>query len=325
MNPISTCRVLRLAAVFLAVPLIAHPGHEEPDTPVPAEPMLLAQATPSNAVSSSATAVGNRVHMTIEADRRLVVSNGWPDHEPGQFPRRGNPNRLAEQRHRFEMPAKPVAAEKPTPTGKAWFGVAVNGVPFEAGTNEYWGRDWNYEAIHGSINLGLDEHRAHVQPTGAYHYHGLPSGLIERLGGDAVKMVLLGWAADGFPIYTSHAHADAKVASSPLKRMKSSYKLKAGTRAGNPEGPGGRFDGAFTTDYEYVAGSGDLDECNGRMGVTPEFPEGTYYYCVTEEFPFVSRMWRGTADPSFMKGGRGMGSPGGRRGPPGRGRPPGSF
>src|SRR5262249_28293836 len=55
---------------------------------------------------------------------------------------------------------------------------------------------------------------------------------------------------------------------------------------------------------------GDLDECNGRFGVTPEFPEGIYHYYVTEEFPFVGRMWRGTPDPSFSKG------PGGpRRGP----------
>ena len=29
--------------------------------------------------------------------------------------------------------------------------------------------------------------------------------------------------------------------------------------------------GAFTQDYEYIAGSGDLDECNGRFGVTLNF------------------------------------------------------
>jgi YHYH protein len=263
--------------------------------------------------------------MTIEGDRRVMTANGWPDHEPGQFPRRGNPNRLAEQRHRFEIPLKPEVAVKPTPTGKAWFGVAVNGVPFEAGTNEYWGDGWNYEAIHGSINLGLDEHRAHVQPSGAYHYHGLPVGLIARLGGDGGKMLLLGWAADGFPIYTDHAHATAQDAASPLKRMQSSYRLREGARPERPSGPGGTYDGAFTADYEYKSGSGDLDECNGRTGVTPEFPGGTYYYCVTEAFPFVARSWRGTPDRTFMKGGPGMGPPGGRRGPPGRRPQPGPF
>ena len=51
--------------------------------------------------------------------------------------------------------------------------------------------------------------------------------------------------------------------------------------------------GAFTQDYEYVEGLGDLDECNGRFGVTPEFPEGIYYYVVTDDFPFFTRCLKG--------------------------------
>ena len=51
--------------------------------------------------------------------------------------------------------------------------------------------------------------------------------------------------------------------------------------------------GAFTQDYEYVEGLGDLDECNGRIGVTPEFPEGIYYYVVTDDFPFFTRCLKG--------------------------------
>ena len=47
--------------------------------------------------------------------------------------------------------------------------------------------------------------------------------------------------------------------------------------------------GAFTQDWEYVEGLGDLDECNGRVGVTPEFPEGIYHYYANDTFPFVSR------------------------------------
>ena len=62
----------------------------------------------------------------------------------------------------------------------------------------------------------------------------------------------------------------------------------------NARRPGGKYDGTFTADYEYVAGSGDLDECNGRFGVTPEYPQGIYYYCITEEFPQLARQWRGT-------------------------------
>ena len=273
-------------------------------------------------VASDTTAP--RVSVVERDGRRIIESNGLPDHAPGEFPRRGNPNRIAPQQHHFEMPLKPEPGARPTPANRAWFGVAVNGVPFEAGTAEFWGRDWNYEAISGSLDLGLDEHRAHVQPTGAYHYHGPPTGLIAKLGGDERRMLLLGWAADGFPIYASRAHADAKDAASPLQQMRSSYRLKSGMRPGNPDGPGGKYDGAFTADHEFVEGSGDLDECNGRFGVTPEFPAGTYYYCVTEQFPFVARAWRGTPDRSFMKGGPGGGPPS-RRGPPGAGRPLGPF
>ncbi|HVJ87245.1 MAG TPA: YHYH protein, partial [Caulifigura sp.] len=163
---------------------------------------------------------------------------------------------------------------------------------------------------------------AHVQPTGAYHYHGLPTGLIDRLGGDADKMLLIGYAADGFPMYTSRAHKEASDANSPIVEMKSSYRLKAGTR---PDGPGGRYDGTFTRDFEFVAGAGDLDECNGRTGVTPENPEGTYYYALTKDYPFIPRMLKGEPDPSFeRKGPPPGGGPGGPGGPGrGRGRPPG--
>jgi hypothetical protein len=52
--------------------------------------------------------------------------------------------------------------------------------------------------------------------------------------------------------------------------------------------------GAFTQDYEYVAGSGDLDECNGRFDVTPEFPSGIYHYYATDTWPFLTRCWKGT-------------------------------
>jgi hypothetical protein len=52
--------------------------------------------------------------------------------------------------------------------------------------------------------------------------------------------------------------------------------------------------GSFVQDYEYVAGLGDLDQCNGRTGVTPEFPSGIYHYMITTTFPFVHRCVRGT-------------------------------
>jgi hypothetical protein len=39
--------------------------------------------------------------------------------------------------------------------------------------------------------------------------------------------------------------------------------------------------GEYIDDYEYVAGTGTLDEFNGRTVVTPDYPLGTYAYFIT--------------------------------------------
>jgi len=143
-------------------------------------------------------------------------------------------------------------------------------------------------------------------------------------------MVLVGWAADGLPYLLRVRPDRSKERSEPVEKLHSSYRLKKEKREG---GPGGKPDGTFTAGLRFVPEAGDLDECNGRFSVTPEFPEGTYAYHLTEEFPFVPRLWRGTPDPSFEKRGGpgggpgGPGRPGGGPGGPGRpprgGRPPG--
>jgi hypothetical protein len=263
--------------------------------------------------------VTNQVTISVEGDYRIVRANGIPDHTPGAFPNPHNPNRISPQTHLVRVPVNPKAGSRPTSSNGAWFGIALNGVPFEPGTAEFWSRDWKYEAMGGTMNLGLDDNLAHVQPTGAYHYHGLPHSLIANRGGDQSGMLQIGWAADGFPIYTNVGYTDPKDAKSGRKTVHASYQLKKGERPGSPNGPGGKYDGSFTADWEYVKGSGDLDECNGRFGVTPEYPQGTYHYYVTAEFPFLARLWNGTPDPSFQKGPGGPGGPGGPRGPGGPG------
>ena len=272
-----------------------------------------------------------QVILKEEGGWRILTSNGLANHATGAFPNANNPNEIAPQSYEFRMTLTPKVAAQAMPTHRAFFGVAVNGVPFEPGTAEFWQRDprsgWVAEAKSGQVNLGLDEHDAHVQPNGAYHYHGLPKGLISELGGeDGGKMLRLGWAADGFPIYASRGHQDPMDPTSPLVTMRTSYRLKAGQRPGGASGPGGNYDGYYTQDYEYVEGLGDLDECHGRFGVTPEHPKGVYHYYITDEFPYMSRFWKGEPDASFQK--QGGGPPGGgpprrgRRGGPGFGPPP---
>jgi hypothetical protein len=257
----------------------------------------------------------SKVEIVPRGDYRYITANGIPNHSHGQFPNRGNPNTISAQQYTFRMPLHPQINKEITALGMNPFGVALNGVPFDPGAAEWWNNDpnsgWQYEALSGKINLGMDANNAHVQPNGAYHYHGLPIGLIEKLG-DGKKMLLVGYAADGFPIYAQYGYADAKNAKSEIKKLGSSYHLKEGRR---PKDPGRTYDGTFIEDYVYIADSGDLDQCNGRFGVTPEDPDGTYHYFVTSEFPFIPRCFRGTPDDSFRRR-----SPG-PRGP--RGRPPG--
>jgi hypothetical protein len=196
----------------------------------------------------------------------------------------------------------------------------VNGVLFDPGAAEFWDDDpesgWQYEAKGGAIDLGLDANNAHVQPTGAYHYHGVPVALVKKLG-DRKQPTLIGYAADGFPVYGPLGFDDLNDIKSTTREMRTSYRLKQGTRG---SGPRGKYDGAFTEDYEYVVDAGDLDECNGRYGVTPEFPDGTYHYYITDEYPYIPRLLRGTPDASFRRGpGPGAGQPG--RGGAGKGGP----
>ena len=78
-----------------------------------------------------------------------------------------------------------------------------------------------------------------------------------------------------------------------VSELTSSYQLKEGARPNGADGPGGTYDGTFVQDYEYVAGSGDLDECNGRITVTPDFPDGTYAYFLTDDWPVIPRCVKG--------------------------------
>ena len=164
---------------------------------------------------------------------------------------------------------------------------------------------------------------ASTRPTcifGAYHYHGLPTQFIKASHAWG-KVFLIGYAADGFPIYGPWGYRDPHDVHSGIKTLQSSYRIKTGRRPNPPHGPGGRYDGEYAGDFEYVQKAGDLDQANGRYGVTPEYPHGTYYYVITETYPFIGRYFRGTPDPSFYKHPphRRLGRPGGS------GRGPGGF
>ncbi len=257
------------------------------DSVCPAQYFLTDGNAPANLPAVSLTARCEGAHL-------IVQTNSIPNHPTGEFPTRDNPNAIAPVQATYELPLNPAIATQPTYYRLGMlFGIALNGIPFDPIAAEFWNDDprsgWNVNPVKNR-DLGIDTSNAHVQPTGKYHYHAMPEGLLMVLNkGEAVT--LIGYAADGFPVYARYGYSQVKDASSAIKVIQSSYRLKSGTR---PNGPGGAYDGTYVEDYEYVSRSGDLDACNGRFGVTPEYPEGVYHYYVTDDFPYVPRCHIGT-------------------------------
>ena len=253
---------------------------------------------------------------------RILNGNGIPNHEVGTFPNQNNPNTISEQNVNETFTLCPIIVSE---TGRQLGGpagaiaFAINSVKFDPGTAGKCDDNgvcslargqgnWSIEALgHDTFDFGDDMNHAHVQPSGEYHYHGMPELLIDFLG-DNQGMTIVGWASDGFPVYARYGYSDPNDLNSSVVSLRTSYKLKAQPDENRPEtltsmigGPGQPtinpntpiLMGAFTQDFEYIEGSGDLDECNGRKGVTPEFPDGIYYYMVTDDFPYFSRCLKG--------------------------------
>lgn len=255
---------------------------------------------------------GTKTNVIIRGEYRVMTTNALPNHRTGSFPNSGNPNRISAQQRTYRFPIKPSY------TGEAnWIrepGVAVNGIKFEPGTAEVVqcesGENYRVEAIQDFIDLGLDFNHAHVQPTGAYHYHGAPTSLVEHVH-EEEDLVHIGFAMDGFLIYYSRSG-----------QYKPSYRLIDESREGtdcvysnphqrrNIDLANTQADGTYQADWEYVSGLGDLDACNGI------WIDDEYAYIVTDEYPYIGRCLMG----EYVE--RRPGPPPGGRRPPG-GRPPG--
>jgi len=238
----------------------------------------------------------NAVTITTDSNYRYIKSNGIPDHKTGDFPNNNNPNSIAAQEFSFQVSLKPRISNAPIQNGLSPFGIALNGVLLDPAAAEFWNNDfdsgWNYAALSGKLDLGFDYQNAHVQPGGTYHYHGISKAMTKNLDNNK-HSPLIGYAADGFPIYATYGEINGEI-----KKLTSSYRLKPGNRS---SGPGGKHDGTFVEDYEYVKGSGNLDQCNGRIGNTPEYPESTYYYVLTANFPNIPRCFMAKPDKSFSR------------------------
>jgi YHYH protein len=196
----------------------------------------------------------------------------------------------------------------------------------------YWNRD-------AYVNEGasFDPGYAHQQNTGVYHYHADPLGLRYLLGDHvdynataktfsedtntpAKHSPILGWVADGYPIYGPYGYSNATNANSGIRRMTSGYVIRNGQYGTSNLTANGRTTipqwavrlynvssnqsapnvstsyplGRYMEDNDYLGDcinlstrtnyqqglDFDLDQYNGRWCVTPEFPNGTYAYFV---------------------------------------------
>ena len=247
---------------------------------------------------------------TCSEDSRVLGANGIPDHTVGTFPNANNPNTISEQSVSASLTLTPTESDTATVLGgpAGTTGYVLNGVKIDAGTAgscddsgascSLIGNSggWSIEALgQTSFNFGTDDNNAHVQPNGAYHYHGMPEGFVTKQGGNSSTMTIIGWAADGFPIYARYGYSIADNDSSEIKSMKGSYQLVSTASDSRPSTDTYPL-GTFSQDWEYVEGSGDLDECNGRVGVTPEFPDGIYHYYATDSYPFFQRCVKGEVE-----------------------------
>lgn len=263
-------------------------------------------ADPSVNATSTAT-------WSCASTTRSLAANGLPDHDVGTFPNPACPNTIAAQVVSRTFSLSPsILASNGSSTNVVGYGR--NGVKFDpgtAGTCDNSGSScslvggsgaWKIEALgQSSFDFGVDSNNAHVQPGGAYHYHGMPETWLAQMGG-GTTITLVGWSVDGFPIYARYGYTDALDNSSSIKAVTGSWQLQASPDANRPSTSLYPM-GTFQQDWEYVAGSGDLDQCNGRYGVTPEFPAGIYHYYITDTYPYIQRCVKGstgsgTAPPS---------------------------
>ncbi|MDA7687112.1 YHYH protein, partial [Pseudomonadales bacterium] len=225
--------------------------------------------------------------------------NAIPNHDFNDSDRFPNP--VSEQTDVYEVPTTPEIAPTTTDLSLTYDNaILLNGVKTDVLAAACFGvgdgrvgcnninQPWRYDPMYAANGFRVDSHNAHTQPDGTYHYHGSPNALF--YADTNIVSPLVGFAADGFPIYGSWFDDNGL-----NRKATSSYQLKAGARPSGAGEPGGNYDGTYRDDYEYVQGSGDLDECNGMT------VDGVYGYYIIDAFPYVLGCFKGVPDLSFRK------------------------
>lgn len=237
---------------------------------------------------------GTQTSVSVTSSTRTMQVNALPNHETWDFPNSGNPNTISAQSLTYSFPVSW------TYTGdQTWAhtpGVAINGVKMEPETNERVectsGQQYKIEAIQDFVDLGLDFHNAHVQPTGEYHYHGSFDLVADMFEGE--DLVHVGFAQDGFLIYYSKKWTytpSYQIWDTKREGTSCSYRGKSVTIDNTIP------DGTYVSDWEYVEWSWNLDVCNGI------WLDGEYIYLITDQYPYIGRCLNGEYSSSWPAGG----------------------
>jgi hypothetical protein len=136
---------------------------------------------------------------TVDGTERTITSNGLPvDMITGTFPVAAddpaysydrNPNIIAETALSISLPVAPTVADTATCLSKGVIGILRNGVAVFAPVDER-----NRDAVAYETQ---DECDGHPQQSSTYHYHDVPSCVLDASTGPST---VVGFAYDGFPI-----------------------------------------------------------------------------------------------------------------------------
>lgn len=272
-----------------------------------------------NAVVSNVVADVNTV--AYDDDYVFIRTSGVPSHSVGPVQNPTVPGDLDATYRIARNPVEETGVRTESLSSLGPIGVMVNGAAFYSPSDgTYWRRsnntltnagdqppmntDWSTNALWRRAD-GMDAAGGHPSPVrnetnpdgsqkGLYHYHRLPTGLSDQIDPDndgSMGSPVFGFAFDGYPIVGPYAYEEQPGGAMAVVQMTSSYAVAdASIRGANGPSVADYELGSFLEDFEYVAGSGTLNEYNmayvrfddGRAVLTDETdPDGDWAYFLT--------------------------------------------
>jgi YHYH protein len=199
-----------------------------------------------------------RFSIQTKANQRILTGNALPvGHATGTFPIARtdpafaidtNPNAIAAQTLTFSLPLQPTPAASPGCVPMGVIGVAVDGVPIFNALDAA-GRD----AVAHEVQ---DRCHGHPQGRGIHHYHG-PSDCVP---GSTENNELVGYALDGFGIYSGHDENGKEITNADLDEChgRASPVMWNGTRTAI-------YHYVMTREYPYTLGCYRGSAVSSRM------------------------------------------------------------